>query len=109
MNEFKVIAVMNEAMLKLLKDKERDYAGNLEIKKNLEDEAFFFKISKMKAYEILHNVGIKEEKVDEVYKKLISKNVFYDLLNKGKIKENDKDMLIKYDKYDANELFKKKI
>ena len=43
MNEFKVIVVMNEAMLKLLKDKNANYDKNSKIKKFLEDEAFFFK------------------------------------------------------------------
>ena len=57
MNEFKVIVVMNEAMLKLLKDKNANYDKNSKIKKFLEDEAFFFKINKSQAYELLQNVG----------------------------------------------------
>ena len=52
MDEFKIIVVMNEAMLKLLKDKNANYEENLKIKKYLEDEAIFFKINKLNAYKI---------------------------------------------------------
>ena len=87
MDEFKIITIMNEAMLKLLKDKNNNYDKNLKIKKFLEDEAFFFKINKSSAYEILQTIGVKEDQLEEVYKKLVSQNVYYDLLNKGKIDE----------------------
>ena len=89
MNEFKVIVVMNEAMLKLLKDKNEDYEKYLKIKEYLMDEAFFFKISKSDSLKILEAVGVKQEKLEEVYKKLISTDMFYNLLNSGKIKDND--------------------
>ena len=46
MDEFKVIDVMNESMLKLLKDKNANYDENLKIRKYLEDETIFFKIRK---------------------------------------------------------------
>lgn len=107
MDEFKVIVVMNEAMLKLLKDKNANYEENLKIKKYLEDETIFFKISKLKAYKILESVGVKQEKFEDVYKKLTSSNVFYDLLNKGKIKADDDKLIIKYDIYNSDNLFKK--
>lgn len=108
MDEFKVITVMNEAMLKLLKDKNANYEDNLKIKKYLEDEAIFFKINKLNAYKILQSVGVKTEKLEDVYKKLTSPNMFYDLLNKGKIKPDDDNIIIKYDVYNPDDLFKKR-
>lgn len=107
MNEFRVIVVMNEAMLKLLKEKNSNYEENLKIKKILEDEAIFFKINKSDAYKILGNVGVKEDMIESVYKKLISPNIFYDLLNTGKIKPEDK-LIIKYDAYNSDDIFKKR-
>ena len=69
MNELRIIDVMNEAMLKVLKEKNADYEKNLMIKNLLKDEAVFFKIDKSKAYEILKNVGVKQEQLENVYKK----------------------------------------
>ena len=108
MDEFKVINVMNEAMLKLLKDKNANYEENLKIRKYLEDETIFFKINKLNAYKILQNVGIRQESLEEVYKKLTSPNVFYNLLNSGKIKADDDNIIIKYNIYNSDDLFKKK-
>ena len=108
MNEFKVIVIMNEAMLKLLKDKNRNYDENLRIQKYLEDEAIFFKINKLNAYKILEKVGVKQNNIESVYKKLISSNMFYDLVNRGKIDVNDDNIIIKYNIYNSNDLFKKK-
>lgn len=99
MDEFKVIVVMNEAMLKLLKDKNKDYEINLKIKEYLKDQAFFFKINELNAYKILEGVGVKKEQLENVYKKLISPNMFYDLLNRGIIKADDQDLIIKYKTY----------
>lgn len=62
MDEFKVIVVMNEAMLKLLKDKNKNYEKNLKIQEYLKDEAFFFKINQINAYKILQNVGVNQKK-----------------------------------------------
>lgn len=108
MDEFKVIVVMNEAMLKLLKDKNANYEENLKIQKYLEDETLFFKINKSNAYKILQKVGVRQESLEDVYKKLTSSNVFYDLLNRGKIKADDDNLIIKYNVYNSNDLFKKK-
>ena len=69
MNELRIIDVMNEAMLKVLKEKNADYEKNIMIKNLLKDEAVFFKIDKSKAYEILKNVGVKQEQLENVYKK----------------------------------------
>ena len=108
MDEFKVIVVMNEAMLKLLKDKNNNYEENLKIKKILEDETIFFKIDKLKAQKILQNVGVRQENIEDVYKKLTSPSVFYDLLNKGKININDNNLVVKYNTYNTDDLFKKR-
>lgn len=108
MDEFKVIVVMNKAMLKLLEDKDANYEKNMKIKKYLEDEAFFFKINKLRAYEVLQNVGVKQDNIEKVYKNLTSPNVFYDLLNKGKINIDDDNIIVKYNMYSSEELFKKR-
>ena len=108
MNEFKVITIMNEAMLKLLKDKNSNYDENMKIRKFLEDETVFFKISKQEAYTILKNVGVKQENLEDVYKKLTSQKMFYDLVNRGKINKDDKSIIIKYTLYDKDDIFKKK-
>lgn len=108
MDEFKVIVVMNEAMLKLLKDKNNNYEENLKIKKILEDETIFFKIDKLKAQKILQNVGVRQENIEDVYKKLTSPSVFYDLLNKRKININDNNLVVKYNTYNPDDLFKKR-
>ena len=62
-NEFNVIVVMNEAMLKLLKDKNAQFDSNLKIKKMLEDEAIFFKIDKSDAYQMIY----LKEKINRVF------------------------------------------
>lgn len=108
MDEFKVISVMNEAMLKLLEHKNANCDDNLKIRKYLEDETIFFKIDKLKAYEILKKVGVKQDQLEEVYKKLTTSEVFYDLLNKGKLKADDDKLIIKYNTYNSGDLFKKK-
>ena len=43
MDEFKVIVIMNEAMIKLLKDKNANYERNLKIEQYLKYEALFIK------------------------------------------------------------------
>ena len=98
-NEFKVITVMNEAMLKLLKDKGSNFEENMKIKEYLKDEAFFFKINKDEAFEILRKIGVNQIQLEKVYEKLTSPNLFYDLLQKGIIKENDDTLIVKYDSY----------
>ena len=99
MDEFKVIEIMNEAMLETKKEKNQDYKENQRIQELLKDEAYFFKIDKSNSIEILKNVGVKEDKIEELYKKLTSPKVYYDLLQQGKIKENDEKLVIKYDTY----------
>jgi len=107
-DEFKVISVMNEAMLKLLEYKNANCDDNLKIRKYLEDETIFFKIDKLKAYEILKKVGVKQEQLENVYNKLTTSEVFYDLLNRGKLNADDENIIIKYDLYNSDDLFKKR-
>lgn len=98
-DEFKVIVVMNEAMIRTLKNKNEDFQKNKKIKEYLNDEGIFFKIKKSDAFIILTNVGIKQEQLEKVYNKLISPNTYFDLLNKGILKENDEKIIIKYKSY----------
>ncbi len=100
LNEFKVVVVMNEAMIKMLRTKNKDCSVNMNIKERLRDEALFFKINKIEALKILKNIGIKEEQCESVYKKLTSSNVYYDLLYKKIIDKNDTSVLIKYETKD---------
>lgn len=108
MNEFMVIEVMNEAMIRTLRDRNENCDVYLKIKEKLKDEAFFFKISKEKSYELLKIIGVKEEKLEDVYKKLIDINIYRNLLKEGKIKEDDETLLIKYESMEYNDIFKKK-
>ena len=96
MDEFKVIMIMNETMIELLKDKNANCEKNIKIKHYLEDEAFFFKINKIEAFKILQYVGVKKERLEDVYKKLTAPNVFYDLLHRGKVNANDENLVMKY-------------
>ena len=96
MDEFIVVDVMNEAMIKTLKDKKGKIEENLKIKEYLKDRAFFFKISKKNALEILKKVGVREEQLENVYSKLIAESVYRNLLNSGEIKEDDEKIVIKY-------------
>ena len=108
MNEFKLVVVMNEAMLRTLKDKNANYEENLKIQKYLEDEAYFFKIVKSDAFKVLKSVGVRYESLEDVYKKLTSPNIFYDLLNQGKLNINDNSLIIKYDTFNSDDLFNKR-
>lgn len=107
-DKFIAISIMNEATIKLLKDKKDNYEQNLKIKEYLKDEAFFFKINKEEAFKILESIGIKKENIKSTYEDLISPNKFYELINKGKINSNDNNLQIKYKLYNSNELFKKR-
>ena len=98
MDEFEVIVIMNEAKIRLSKDKNKDTNNNLFIKKYLEHRDCFFKIDKSMAQKILLSVGVNKEQIDIVYEKLTCKSMFYNLLNKGIINENDKGLVINYTK-----------
>mgnify|MGYP003571575019 CR=1 FL=1 len=96
MNEFKVIELMNQTQLEVLKDKNEDYDIYEKIQKLLQDEALFFKISKSNAYKIFQMIGIRKESFEEVYNKLIAKPIFHELVYKGKIDVNDQNLVVKY-------------
>lgn len=95
MDEFIIIKVMNESMLRLKKDKNRDYTINKKIKELLEDETLFFRIIKRNAISLLDSVGVANDKLEEVYKKLTDKKIYNKLVEEGKINANDK-LTIKY-------------
>lgn len=96
MDKFVIIKIMNEAMLRLRKNKNEDCEKNQKIKEFLEDEALFFKIKKEIAIKVLTNVGVKEEKLEETYQKLIEKNMYDNLIRKGKIAPEDDNLIVKY-------------
>ena len=96
MDIFIMIKVMNEAMLRLKKNKNEDYKKNEELKKYLEDEALFFRIKKTYAIEILNSVGVAEDKLEEIYQKLTNKEMYDKLIKNGKINSSD-DLVIKYE------------
>lgn len=73
MDEFIVVKVMNEAMLRLKKNKNEDYSINERIRHDLEDRELFLKISKKDALMILSNVGVSNGKLEEMYEKLMAK------------------------------------
>ena len=95
MDEFIVIKVMNESMLRLKRDKNIDYTINKKIKELLEDEVLFFRISKRNAINLLNSVGVADDKLEEVYTKLTDKKTYNKLVEEGKINANDK-LTIKY-------------
>ncbi len=108
-NEFVVIDVMNEAMIKTLSQKKENCEENIKIREYLKDEAFFFKTDKENAYRVLKNVGVKEENISSVYNKLVSQNMFYELINRGKINKDESDLVVKYeDIKSSKDIFKKK-
>lgn len=95
MDEFVVIRVMNEAMLRLKKSKNEDYTVNQEIKEALKDEALFFKVKKDIALKILISIGVSNERLEVTYQKLITKSMHDRLIQTGKIKATD-NLIIKY-------------
>ena len=106
-NKFKVIEVMNKAMIELLNEKHNNCEANIKIQENLKDEAYFFKIEKEKAFDILKKVGVKEEQLENVYRELISSDIFFDLVRKGIINQEDGSLIVKYKNYVPGELFNK--
>ena len=99
------LKIMNETMIAYLKKIGMNNQRNEIIQEIFKDEACFFKMDKDDAYLILHDIGIKEN-IEIIYSELISNDVFYDLYKRGKIQENDKELVIKYQIYDVNKLFK---
>lgn len=73
MDEFIMIKIMNEAMIKLKQSKNEDYKINEELKKDLEDREFFKKISKTTALKLLTAVGVADDRLESTYTKLMNK------------------------------------
>lgn len=96
MDEYIVIKVMNEAMLRLKMSKNEDCKKNEQIKEFLKDEALFFKIKKETAMKVLDSVGVNKEKLEETYKKLTEKNMYDKLIRKGKIDPKDDSLTVRY-------------
>ena len=101
------IKIMNDTMIVYLKKLGINYQRNEIIKKIFDDDACFFKMDKDDAFLILSEVGIQDN-IEETYAKLISNDVYYDLYKKGKIDRNDSNLVIKYEIYDTENLFKNK-
>ena len=93
---FNVLIIMNEAKIKLAKEKNRPYDINLQIRKKLKDRAIFYKIDKEKAYQILLNVGVAEDMLIETYIKLVNREKYDYLVITGKINPNDNYIIIKF-------------
>ena len=68
----------------------------------------FFKTNKLEAYKILEKVGVRNASLEDVYKKLTSPNMFYNLLNQGKVNPNDENLVVKYDVFNSDDLFRKR-
>lgn len=107
MTQLNEIRIMNDTMIVYLKKIGINYQRNEIIKKIFSDDACFFKMDKGDAFLILSEIGIKDN-IEETYDKLISNDVYYDLYKKGKIDKNDMDLVIKYEIYDTENLFKNK-
>lgn len=93
---FNVIIIMNEAKIKLAKEKETSYDANLQIREQLKDRAYFYKINKEDAYKILRNVGVIEEMLPETYAKLVNIEIYDNLVISRKLNPNDSDIIIKF-------------
>lgn len=107
MNQIKGIRLLNEATITYLQKMGLSTERNEIIKKILMDETCFFKMNKSDAFIILTDIGIEKEKLEETYLRLISKDEYFYLQKKGKISENDKDLKIKYEQFEYNDLFKR--
>ena len=96
MDKFVVRKVMNEAMLRVKREKNEDCEKNETIKKFMDDEALFFRIKKETAINVLRCVGVNEEELEKTYQELTNKSTYDSLVRKGKINPNDEKILKKY-------------
>lgn len=101
------IKLLNDSTIVYFKKMGLDATRNEMIKQILGDDACFFKMDKEDACIILRHIGIGQEKIEKIYSDLTSKSEFYRLHNEQKIKENDSELKIKYEIYNANNLFVK--
>lgn len=87
---------MNEAKIKLAKEKNAPYDLNLLIRKYLKDRCIFYKINRKAAFNILRYVGVSEEMLIETYVKLVNKEIYDTLVITGKLNPDDSDIIIKF-------------
>lgn len=108
MTQIQQLKILNDTTILYLKKLGKDYKRNQIIRKILKDDACFFKMEKEDACTILQDIGITEDEVELVYSNLISSNNYYTLQKTGKIRDDDKEILVKYNNYNYDDLFKKK-
>lgn len=108
MTNLQEIKLMNESMILYLTKIGKSSKRNEIIRKILNDDTCFFKLTKNDAYMILEDIGIAKEKIDAMYSKLISSDSYYRLRELGKINDEDKEIKVRYKNYDHNDLFKSK-
>ncbi len=106
MLQIQSIRLMNESQIAYLKQLGKDSRRNEIIKKILEDDACFFKIKKEDACLILEDIGVSNDKINSIYAQLTSYDNYFELKNSGKIDEKDESLVIKYEDYNPNKLFK---
>ena len=102
------LRLMNETRIRYLKKINKDTYRNQIINKILEDEACFFKMEKEDALILLEDIGISKDNIESIYNDLISKNRYYELEQKGNINNKDKEILIKYEERNIEEVFEER-
>lgn len=108
MTQLNELRLINDSNITYLKKINKSYKRNEIIKKILNDETCFFKMTKNDAYIILKVIGIANEQTDNIYQKLISSDEFYKLYKSKKIDLDDEEILIKYPIYNTDVIFEKK-
>ena len=102
------IRLMNETRIRYLNKINKDTYRNQIINKILEDEACFFKMEKEDTLILLEDIGISKDNIESIYNDLISKNRYYELEQKGNINNKDKEILIKYEERNIEEVFEER-
>lgn len=102
------LRLMNETRIRYLKKINKDTYRNQIINKILEDEACFFKMEKEDTLILLEDIGISKDNIESIYNDLISKNRYYELEQKGNINNKDKEILIKYEERNIEEVFEER-
>lgn len=102
------LRLMNETRIRYLNKINKDTYRNQIINKILEDEACFFKMEKEDALILLEDIGISKDNIESIYNDLISKNRYYELEQKGNINNKDKEILIKYEERNIEEVFEER-
>lgn len=106
MLQIQSIRLMNESKIIYLKQLGKDARRNEIIEKILEDDACFFKMKKEDASLILQDIGVSIDKVNSTYVQLISYDNYFKLKSIGKIDEKDESLIVKYEDYNPDKIFK---